>query len=73
MALKSYTSEDESAKITIDTDTWEVTLIDLIADKEENAPLLEEDASALDGMLVPGFKNGKIMLAVAKYIKNALT
>ena len=75
MAFVYYTSEDESAEVGVDTSINKVTINDL--DSESGAwstPITnEDDVNELDSALVPGFKNGSIMMLIGKLIKKALT
>lgn len=75
MAVNSYTSSDGTAKVQIDTTAGEVTIIDLDITPNDSY-LTAIDASGaeeLDAMIVPGFKNGKIMMKIARLIEEALT
>jgi len=73
MAVNTYTSEDETAEVKIDTTTWKVTIVDTVAEESWLTPIDPADGEDLDALIVPGFKNGKIMMWIAKKIKEALT
>jgi len=69
----SYTSDCGSLKIEINTSTWVAKAIDL--DNNNDTYTLDmstDDAEELDGMLVPGFKNGSILLYIARKAKEFL-
>lgn len=73
MAINSYTSDDGTAKVEVNDSTWAVKIYDLDASDSEVIDITASDAEDLDAMLTPGFRNGKIMMAIARAIKNALT
>ena len=69
----SYTSDCGSLKIEINTSTWVAKAIDL--DNNNDTYTLDmstDDAEELAGMLVPGFKNGAILLYIARKAKEFL-
>lgn len=73
MAINTYISEDGTAGVKINTKTWKVSIIDNVSEEIWLTPIGASDGEALDGLIVPGFKNGKIMMWIAKKIKEALT
>lgn len=73
MAVNSYTSDDGTAKVEINNSTWAVKIYDLDNSDSEVIDITAEDAEDLDALIVPGFSNGRIMMAIARAIKKALT
>ena len=75
MAINTYLSDDGTAKVSIDTSNdYDVSIIDVDNNNETFiTPISPERGEDLDGLIVPGFKNGWIMMKIARYIKEALT
>lgn len=73
MAINSYTSDDGTAKVEINDSTWAVKIYDLENSTSEVIDITSDDAEDLDSFITPGFSNGRIMMAIARAIKNALT
>lgn len=76
MPINYYTSDDGTAKVGIDTDNdYQVTIYDLEPNPDDSfiTPITPDDGETLDGFITPGFKNGKIMMWIARKIKEALT
>jgi hypothetical protein len=76
MSVNNYNSDDGTAKVSIDTgNDYEVTIYDLTPNPDDSfvTPILPDDGEELDGFITPGFKNGKIMIWIARKIKEALS
>jgi len=74
----SYVSDDNSCKVWIDTETDGATKIeDLVNSDSEIITIdkegFEDGKDDLIAAITPGFRNGKIMILIARLIKSALT
>lgn len=73
--MASYTSDDETLQIDINTSTWETKFTDTVAEDEETVDITATEAQNLNTWLQghPGFKNGAIMIKFYQIIKGYLT
>ncbi len=69
----SYVSEDESAKVWIDTDTNGIVKVQDLDSEEEYETAIDSSGKAeLISEIGGGFRNGKIMMLIARLIEEAL-
>jgi len=74
----SYVSYDNSCKVWIDTDTDGDTKIEDLVNSDSEIITIDKEGyedgkDELIAAITPGFRNGKIMLLIARLIKSALT
>ena len=73
MAMEYYTSG--TAKIGVDTVTNKISIEDTASeDGSWTTPIVDpDDVDEIDGLMVPGFAYGKILMIIAKKINKLIT